>query len=174
MSFILVTPLSEVEDTIRLYKPSRLVTLLSPEHMIETPAGIDSERHLRLALNDVAEPWASEVPPAEHHVEKLLAFGRDWDATSPMLVHCWAGISRSTAAAYILMCDRLGPGAEKPIADALRDRAPHAYPNSLMVKLADAALARQGRMIEAINAIGRGDIVAEGERFELPLTLEEL
>jgi len=174
MSMILVTPLSAVEETIRARKPSHLVTLLSPEHMIETPEGIEAARHLKLGLNDVAEAWASDVPPGQQHVDELLEFGRGWDGISPMLVHCWAGISRSTAAAYILLCDRMGPGSERAIANALRYRAPHAYPNSLMVRLADAAMRREGRMIAAANAIGRGKIVAEGELFELPIVLEEL
>ena len=174
MPKILVTPLFAVEDTIRRDRPSHLVTLLSPEHMIETPEGVLSENHLRLALNDVAEAWESEVPPAARHVEELLGFGRCWSAEQPMLVHCWAGISRSTAAAYILLCDRLGPGRETEIARALRLRAPHACPNPLMVRLADAMLGRTGRMPEAIQAIGRGSIVAVGERVELPIAFAEL
>jgi predicted protein tyrosine phosphatase len=174
MSMILVTPLSAVEDTIRRYRPSHLMTLLSPEHMIETPAGIEAARHLRLGVNDVSEVEAAEAPPSEHHVAQLIAFAREWTADAPMLVHCWAGISRSTAAAYIVLCDRLGPGSETQIAQALRLRAPHAYPNSLMVSLADRALGREGRMIGAINMIGRGSIVAEGECVELPLELAEL
>ena len=64
-----------------------------------------------------------------------------------MLVHCWAGVSRSMAAAYILLCDRFGPGHEEAIAQPSRLRAPHAYPNALLVQLADAALGREGRMI---------------------------
>ncbi len=171
---ILVAPLSAVEETIRVYRPSHLVTLLSPEHMIETPPGIDPARHLRLAVNDVAEAWAAEVPPAPHHIEQLLEFGRAWAGEAPMLLHCWAGISRSTAAAYILLCDRLGPGSEYEIARALRARAPHAFPNPLLVSLADRALAREGRMVEAVRAIGRGKIVAEGVRVELPLSLEDI
>ena len=174
MSMILVTPLSAVEDTIRRYRPSHLVTLLSPEHMIETPAGIETERHLRLGVNDVSEAEAADVPPSELHVAQLIAFAREWKAEAPLLVHCWAGISRSMAAAYIMLCDRLGPGAETEIAQALRFRAPHAYPNSLMVSLADRALGREGRMIHAVNMIGRGSIVAEGECVELPLELAEL
>src|ERR1700722_10168413 len=102
---ILVTPLSVVEDTIRSHRPSHLVTLLSPEHMIETPPGIDSARHLRLAVNDVSGVGASAPPPARHHVDELLEFGRTWEPHAPILVHCWAGISRSTAAAFILLCD---------------------------------------------------------------------
>jgi predicted protein tyrosine phosphatase len=170
---ILVTPLSAVEETIRDYHPSHLVTLLSPEHMIETPAGIDPARHLRLPVNDVAVMWGAEAPPEPHHVDELIAFGRTWTADAPMLIHCWAGISRSMAAAYILLCDRLGPGHEEKIAQRLRGAAPHAFPNPLLVAHADIALARGGRMIEAIRAIGRGDIVAEGRCVELPLVLEE-
>lgn len=171
-AMILVTPLSAVEETIQTRHPSHLVTLLSPEHMIETPEGVDPNRHLRLPVNDVSEAWAAEAPPALHHVAQLLEFGRDWSGEAPMLVHCWAGISRSTAAAFILLCDRYGPGSEEKIAQQLRAAAPHAFPNALLVKLADEALARQGRMIEAVRGIGRGDIVAEGCCVELPLLFE--
>jgi len=173
MPMILVTPLSAIEDTIRRYRPSHMVTLLSPEHMIETPAGVEAARHLRLSVNDVSDALASDLPPSEYHIAQLLEFGRGWNADAPMLVHCWAGVSRSMAAAYTLLCDRF-PGAEHDIARALRYRAPHAWPNALMVQLADSALRREGRMVEAINSIGCGTIVAEGECVEFPLSLEEL
>jgi predicted protein tyrosine phosphatase len=172
-SMILVTPLSAVEETIHLYRPSHLVTLLSPEHMIETPDGFDPARHLRLSVNDVAEAWGADMPPEPHHVDKLLTFGRTWNADAPMLVHCWAGISRSMAAAYILLNDRMGPGFEEKIARRMRALAPHAFPNPLLVSYADKALSREGRMIEAVRAIGRGDIVPEGRCVELPLVFEE-
>jgi predicted protein tyrosine phosphatase len=171
---ILVTPLSGIEEAIARYRPSHMITLLSPEHMIETPGGVEPGRHLRLGLNDVADAQASEMPPSARHVDALIAFGRTWDAASPMLIHCWAGVSRSMAAAYILLCDRLGPWNERDIAQAMRRRAAHAYPNPLMVKLADNALGRGGRMIAAAEAIGRGIIVGEGECVEFPLAPGEL
>jgi predicted protein tyrosine phosphatase len=173
MSKILVTPLSAIEETIRLYRPSHLVTLLSPEHMIDTPGGVERDRHLRLAVNDVADVNDADMPPNAQHIERLLEFGRGWTAEAPMLVHCWAGISRSTAAAYILLCDRSGPGPELEIARDLRYRAPHACPNSLMIRLADTILNRNGHMIAAIQNIGRGSIVALGECVELPLALSD-
>ncbi|HET7336050.1 MAG TPA: protein-tyrosine phosphatase family protein [Rhizomicrobium sp.] len=174
MSMILVTPLSAVAETIRRDRPSHLVTLLSPEHMIETPAGLLPDHHLRLGMNDVPDAQFAEAPPAANHIGDLINFGRTWDAQAPMLVHCWAGVSRSMAAAYILLCDRLGPGSEADIAKAIRFRAPHAYPNPLLVKLADVALGREGRMIAAAAAMGRGTIVTQGERVEFPLRLEDL
>jgi predicted protein tyrosine phosphatase len=166
---LLVTPLSGIEDAIARYRPSHMITLLSPEHMIETPAGVDAARHLRLGLNDVADAGIGDAPPGAHHIDRLIAFGRSWDARAPMLVHCWAGVSRSMAAAYILLTDRFGPGTERDIASAMRRRAVHAFPNPLMVRLADKALGRDGRMVAAAEMIGRGTIVDEGECVEFPL-----
>jgi predicted protein tyrosine phosphatase len=174
MPMILVTPLSGIEDAIRRYRPSHMMTLLSPEHMIETPGGIDAERHLRLGLNDVADAGLSDMPPNTRHVDELIAFGRTWDARAPILVHCWAGISRSMAAAFTLLCDRLGAGYEHDIARAMRQRAAHAYPNPLLVRLADNALRRDGRMVAAVEMIGRGRIVSEGVCVEFPLARDEL
>ncbi|HUB85072.1 MAG TPA: hypothetical protein VL971_05220 [Rhizomicrobium sp.] len=174
MSLILVTPLSHVEAAIRRYHPTHMVTLLSPEHMIDTPEGMEAERHLRLGMNDVAQTLISDDPPNDRHIKELIAFGRTWDGKTPMLVHCWAGISRSMAASFILMCDKREPGMEREIANAIRYRAPHAHPNPLMVSIADGILDRGGRMIAAVDSIGRGTIVAEGQTVELPLSPDEL
>jgi predicted protein tyrosine phosphatase len=174
MSRILVTPLSAVPDSLLRYRPSHLVTLLAPEHMIETPDGFPADRHLRLGLHDITESWAGEAPPSETHVRRLLAFARGWDAEAPMLVHCWAGVSRSMASAYAILCDRAGPGHELAIARVIRERAPHADPNRLIVRLADDMLGRDGAMIEAVESIGRGAMVTEGVPVELPLDIRDL
>jgi predicted protein tyrosine phosphatase len=169
MPRILVTPLSAIEEAIRSHRPSHMVTLLSPEHMIDTPAGFPRDRHLRLGINDVVDVSAGDNPPLKTHVEELLAFSRTWSATDPMLIHCWAGISRSMAATYIILCDRLGRGSELFAARAIRSRAPHAYPNALLVHYADDLMGRGGRMIESIRSIGAGTITAEGTVVEYPL-----
>jgi len=169
MPRILVTPLSALEDAIKLHRPSHIVTLLSPDHMIDTPEGFPRERHLRLGMNDVVDVTAGDTPPEQAHVAALLEFARSWPAEDPMLVHCWAGISRSMAATYIILCDRLGRGSELYAAKAIRSRAPHAYPNALLVRHADEMLGRDGRMVEAIKSIGAGKMVAEGDVVEFPL-----
>ena len=169
MPRILVTPLSAIEDAIAAHRPSHMVTLLSPEHLIETPAGFPADRHLRLGVNDVADPAAGSHPPSRRHVESLIGFSRQWDETSPFLIHCWAGISRSMASAFIVLCDRLGPDREIEIARAIRRRAPHAAPNGLLVSHADELLGRGGRMIAAVNAMGPARMVEEGVTTELPL-----
>ncbi|HWA90910.1 MAG TPA: hypothetical protein VG889_12795 [Rhizomicrobium sp.] len=168
MPLILITPLSAVPGSLKSHAPSRLISLLSEQYMIDTPEGFPAEHHLRLSMHDIADPQGDQAPAALH-VERLIAFGRDWDARAPMLVHCWAGVSRSTAAAYTVLCDRLGPGAERDIAQMLRARAPHAQPNKLIVRLADDALGRGGAMVRAVDTMGTGTLVTEGVPVEMPL-----
>jgi predicted protein tyrosine phosphatase len=170
MSLILVTPLSAVQETLRTYQPSHVITLLSPEFMIETPGGFPSERHLRISVNDICEPAQGKHPPCEDHLAHIMEFARGWDAKRPMLVHCWAGVSRSMATAFSILCDRAWKGAEFRIAREIRARAPHASPNRLIVQLADDLLERQGSMVQAVQEIGSGVTVEEGTVVEFPLT----
>ena len=171
MPMILVSPLSALPGALSAYRPSHLVTLLSPEHMIQTPNGFPPERHLRLGLNDITDARSGEAPPQAHHMAQIIAFGRQWDGSAPMIVHCWAGVSRSMAAAFTLLCERSAPGREREIAQAIRARAPHASPNRLLVRFADEALGRDGAMIEAVEAMGPSTFVEEGVPVELPLTI---
>ena len=169
MPRLLVSPLSSLSDALVGHGPSHLISLLSPEHMIETPAGFPAARHLRLGVNDIVDPAAGTAPPARKHIDALLEFSRDWDASQPLLIHCWAGISRSMASAFTILCDRLGPGHEIEIATAMRRRAPHAQPNRLLVRHADEALGRGGAMIAALDRMGPALLVEEGVTTILPL-----
>jgi len=169
MPRLLVCPLSALDVSLQDHGPSHLVSLLSPERMIETPKGFDPAHHLRLGIDDVADPENADNPPGRDHVERLLAFGRGWDGRSPLLIHCWAGISRSMASAFVLLCDRLEQGREIDIALAMRRRAPHASPNTLMVRHADEALGRGGRMVKALSTMGQPLSVMEGVPTAFPL-----
>jgi predicted protein tyrosine phosphatase len=169
MPRLLVTPLSSLSDALAEHDPSHLISLLSPEHMIDTPAGFPAARHLRIGVNDIVDPAAGRDPPARVHVDQLLEFSRGWDASRPMVIHCWAGISRSMASAFTILCDRLGEDREIEIARAIRARAPHAQPNRLIVQHADAALNRGGRMIAALNSMGPPLLVEEGVTTAFPL-----
>jgi predicted protein tyrosine phosphatase len=169
MPRLLVSPLSSLAEALDSHGPSHLISLLSPEHMIHTPDGFPAARHLRLGVNDIVDPAAGTAPPAAIHIERLLDFSRQWDGRAPLLIHCWAGISRSMASAYTILCDRLGPGREIEIARAMRLRAPHAAPNRLLVSHADAALNRDGRMIMALNSMGPAVQMDQGVTTAFPL-----
>jgi predicted protein tyrosine phosphatase len=167
---IIVSSLALARSLIVAERPSHVVSLLSPEEIHLAPDGHDPARHLRLAMHDLGDgPHDQDaVPPAAAHVAELLAFGGDWDARESILIHCWAGISRSTAAAFTLACARNPHVEEVEIAAVLRAASPTAFPNPRIVAYADAALGRQGRMIEAIRAIGRPDEFDGVAPFHLP------
>jgi len=99
----------------------------------------------------------------------LMAFGRDWDGQAPMVVHCLAGISRSTASAFAIACQRNPDAPEIVIARALRRAAPHALPNRRIVALADDLLGRRGGMVDAVAAIGGNNLASMGAPFDLPV-----
>jgi len=168
---IYVAPLSLVETTVADANVSHLVTLINGETLIDTPPGIGPERHLRLAMNDICEPQPGLVLPCDTHVADLIRFAREWDRQAPLLIHCWAGISRSTAAAFISLCALNPAGAELELARALRQASPTAYPNRLLVALGDEILARDGRMVAAVEDIGRGKVADEADVFALPALL---
>ena len=165
---VLVCPLSHVEVTVATARVSHLVTLISGETLIDTPEAIGRDRHLRLSMNDIAEPRDGLVVPSEDHVADLIQFAEKWDQKAPLLIHCWAGISRSTAGAFVVLC-ALNPRAdEHSLARALRRASPTAYPNRRIVALADNVLGRSGRMSAAVETIGRGLLAEQGKVFSLP------
>jgi predicted protein tyrosine phosphatase len=168
MSKLLISPYSAIGDVVRRHRPSHMLSLMI-EPYVETPAGIEAARHLRINVHDIAEPTEGAIAPCAGHISDILAFARRWDRSAPFLVHCWAGISRSTAAAYIMMCDMAKAGEEDAIARDLRLHAPHAHPNRLMIRHADAILGREGRMIAAVEAMSAPRSVWEGEIVELAL-----
>jgi predicted protein tyrosine phosphatase len=86
-----------------------------------------------------------------------------------MVVHCFAGISRSTGAAFVAACALNPKRDEATIARAIRDASPTAQPNTRIVGIADRLLKRNGRMIRAVEALGPGEPAAEGRPFRLDL-----
>ena len=107
--------------------------------------------------------------PGEIHMRRLLDFVAAWDRGSPLLIHCYAGVSRSTAAAYAAFCALSPELDEKDVAFRLRAASPTATPNPRLVALADTALGRSGRMVAAIQHMGRGEDCFEGNVFRLDL-----
>jgi predicted protein tyrosine phosphatase len=164
-----VSPLSRLEETVAAVRARHLVTLINVGTTVTRPAGIAPERHLFLGMSDISQALDGHVLAGQEHMARLLAFLRDWDRAEPMVIHCWAGISRSTAAAYIAACTLEPERDEDEVADTLRSAAPSATPNARLVALADAALGRRGRMIRAIERIGRGTDAFEGTPFVMPL-----
>jgi predicted protein tyrosine phosphatase len=169
MPRIHVCPLARIGETVAATGARSLVTLLNPGTPVERPAAIRAERHLYIAVGDIVAETPGHILPDETHVAALLDFVGGWDRAEPLLIHCYAGVSRSTAAAFIAACALAPARDEGEIARALRAASPTATPNARLVALADAALGRGGRMNDAVAAIGRGAECFEGEPFALAL-----
>jgi predicted protein tyrosine phosphatase len=164
-----VCSLSLIEAEVTRTGARSLVTLLSPGTPVERPPLIEPHRHLNIAMSDILDHLPGQVRPEMAHLDAFLGFVDGWDRREPMLIHCYAGVSRSTASAFIAAC-KLSPHREEAeIAQALRAASPTATPNLRFVGLADERLGRGGRMVRAIEAIGRGAECMEGEPFVLEL-----
>jgi predicted protein tyrosine phosphatase len=161
-----VGPLHAVALMVRRCSASHLLTCLHDD-LVQTPITIERARHLRLVMHDIAEAIPDHTPPDARHIARIIDFAHDWGGHSAMVVHCFAGISRSTAAAFIALCAINPDAPEERIARQLREASPTAMPNRLMVRLADEALARRGRMISAVHGMSPAQPAAEAIPFSL-------
>ncbi|PPD17138.1 MULTISPECIES: tyrosine phosphatase family protein [Methylocystis] len=162
-----VCSLTKVVDTVRQSGARSLVTILTAGASLVRPCEISRERHLRIAVSDIDAPQGGHILPGEEHINRLLAFLEEWDRSAPLVIHCYAGVSRSPAAAFVAACALAPRRSEMEIARELRRVSPTATPNRRMVALADERLGRNGRMSAAIAAIGRGTDCYEGAPFAL-------
>lgn len=169
MARLYVCSLTKVVETVRSSGARSLVTILTAGASIARPNGIAPERHLRIAVSDVDAAQNGHILACREHIESLLAFAGAWDRREPLVMHCYAGVSRSPAAAYITACALLPGRAESDLAQDLRRASPTATPNRRLIALADEMLDRQGRMVRAIADIGRGVDCYEGAPFALEL-----
>ena len=166
---IYVCPLSRIEETVALSGARRLVTLLNAGTPVNRPASLRRDDHLVLSMNDIVEEQPDMTPPGESHVRALLNFARSWDRQAPLVIHCFAGISRSTAAAYSVAAALAPNRDEVELAATLRGLSPSATPNIRLISIADRLLGREGRMIAAVESIGRGADAFEGVPFALKI-----
>lgn len=164
-----VCSLSKLHETVTATGARHVISLVNGETVFTCPSNVDPTNHLFLGINDIVDEMEGMVAPAQHHMNELFEFVHAWPRQTPLVIHCYAGISRSTAAAYASLCALLPDQDEMELAQRLRRASPTATPNARIVALADAALNREGRMVAAISSIGRGREAFEGQPFVLPV-----
>jgi len=168
-AMIHVCSLARLHETIEDTGARHVVSLIGDEAALARPDGIAPENHLWLRLHDISAPCEGYIMAGEDHVADLIRFVREWDRRAALVVHCYLGVSRSTASAYASVCALNPQRDEASIAQALRRASPTATPNIRIVSLADKLLGRGGRMVAAIETIGRGIMAQEAAPFRLDL-----
>lgn len=129
----------------------------------ELLSGFDLNRRLRLRFHDVIESQPGWIAPERWDVELLLAFARDLVASreTHLLIHCHAGVSRSTAAATLVLAQtRPDRPTDEVLQEIVRLR-PRAWPNLRILELGDEILGRRGEIVEAARAHYRRAIERE-------------
>jgi predicted protein tyrosine phosphatase len=152
---IVVLPRHKASKYLMSESRRRLVTCVVSigEPGEKVPAGYGRvPRRLRLEFADIDWEGAGQLPATAHDIRRLIEFaGVVRAAGGTTLVHCEAGISRSTAAAYILHAVLLGTGQEREALQATLAAVPDGRPNRWMVRLADEALGSDGRLVQALE-----------------------
>jgi predicted protein tyrosine phosphatase len=164
-----VCSLAALPETVKATGASHVLTVMAKVDQVLRPESVLEANHLRVQVDDITEQIEGFVAPSEIHVEQVLNFVRGWDRRAPLVVHCYAGISRSTASAFAAAC-MLNPHRDEiAIARQIRAASPIAQPNRLIVGLADKALGREGRMLRALDQMGPGNLLVEGRPFRVDL-----
>jgi predicted protein tyrosine phosphatase len=164
-----VCSLAALPETVRLTGASHVLTVMANVDQVQRPASVLPANHLKVQVDDITEELDGFVAPSDGHIEQVLNFVRGWDRNAPMVVHCYAGISRSTASAFAAVCLLNPQRDEIAIARQIRAASPIASPNRLIVGLADKALGRDGRMLRALDEMGPGSMMVEGRPFRIDL-----
>ena len=149
---IYITGLSSMPDLIKQFDVRDLVSIIGSEFQPPTPPEIEPSRHHRCSVDDIVEAKSGRTVPQAEHVKGIIEFLNTWDTNAGLLIHCMAGVSRSTAVA--LIAHTLKTNDPEQSAIALRKASPYAWPNPRIVSLADAIMGLDGSLVRALNDMG--------------------
>lgn len=150
----------EVDD-FALRDVTHLLSIEDPGIAKETPPWFNG-LHRQIHFHDVESLHEARMMNAtmatREQVAEILRFGdtsRRASLRRPvhLLIHCYAGASRSTAACYVIVAQTLGSGSAEAALDFVLRIRPEAFPNSLVVEYADHLLARNGELVQALQPL---------------------
>lgn len=147
---LIISSLAGAAEAYRERRPHRVISLLSEEEAPPLFPGLDPANRLLLYVD--RESCAATInKAASARAREIIDFARRWDGEGDILIHCNRGVSRSTAAAFIVLCIREPQTPEHELMKRLRAVAPHADPCPLLIDYADEILGRGGRMTDALD-----------------------
>ena len=141
-------------------RATHVLSILDPDYPVPEAFGQYGEHErLELRFDDVVDEKLGVIAPQREHVEQILAFGRSLasDAGEParLLVHCHAGISRSTAAMVLILAQALPQQSAETVIGLVHGIREKAWPNLRIIEFGDAMLGRGGSLVAATHALHR-------------------
>jgi predicted protein tyrosine phosphatase len=152
---IVVCSLNDLLMVCDSIKPSHLISVIDPGFIPETPKGITS--HLKLDFDDIVKISSNnkifrknnenlyQKLPTNFHTNSIAQFSESWDKKSPLVIHCWCGVSRSMATATYFLCKEALSDIDRNI-KYIRYIAPHANPNKILINLFEKSLNLSGQI----------------------------
>ena len=133
---------------------THVVSILDPDY--PAPDGLAKilpENRIVFRFDDATLPQIGRIHPASADIEELVKWSRNLSNTEVdhLLIHCHAGVSRSTAAAAIILAEK-NPGREAQIFEMIDRIRPRNWPNSMMISLADQLLGCGGALNAALRS----------------------
>ena len=157
---IIVSSLSDHKNICESVKASHLISVIDPGFQPTTPKVV--QKHLKLSFDDIVEikednkifrgPGlvSKQILPNINHINQIVDFVSKWDQLSPIVIHCWCGVSRSMAVAAFILCKINSNNVDSNIR-YMRSIAPHANPNKLMLSMFEKYLQVEGKINETFN-----------------------
>ena len=155
---IIVCSLNDLESVCSSVKPSHIISVIDPGYGPKTPEGV--QNHLILNFHDIVTisedniiyrlpgDTKHQILPNSDHVNKIVNFIDTWNQNTPIVIHCWCGVSRSMATATFLLCKMNAKNIEKNVR-FIRSVAPHANPNRLMLSMFEKYLNINNELTQA-------------------------
>lgn len=157
---ITVTNVDKVPGFIHRGATHVLSLLHSRErNLLFLPREFKRENWLFLDMDDVISEKA-EAAPKKEQVERLLSWTNKLPSDAHLVIHCHAGVSRSTAVALAVKVQELGVDRLKEAVDWLLEARPQACPNPVITKFADELLGAKGELHAAAEEVANNKLLS--------------
>ena len=137
---------------------THVLSILDPEYPVPEAFGQYGEHErLELRFHDIIDPTPDMILPTPGDVAAILAFGRDLSAEpqANLIVHCHAGISRSTASMVLILAQAMPDQPAEAILATVHGIREKAWPNLRIIEIGDAMLGRDGTLVQAAHRLYR-------------------
>ena len=140
----------ETVQKIELSSYSGVITI--ENSTIENPFRVENgtPEQLILKFDDISSTMDDYIKPQKFHIKKALSFANKVD-DGTLLIHCHAGISRSSAIALAIITESFGAGRESDAVEFLAKINPNARPNKSLILMTDEMLGREMALFKTVS-----------------------